>query len=194
MKNLVAFIGVIGSGKDYRAAEYVKQGYVQVNFKDELLDMCSDLLGYDIRLEYDWFKNAIVGFRKPDNPLKEAMAISEMKEILSRNPQALTGRRLLTRLGTEVMRKRDENYWINAFISRVNHLKMFDIVISDCRFKNEMEALLNWPERESKFIFCNYHSPIYNANLDHLSEKFAQDLLEAGYQDGDIITGTGCWL
>lgn len=195
---IVSFIGVIGAGKDYRAGQLAEQeGAVRVDFKDALLDLASDIAGYDVRVNYDWFKGHVVGVRPGSNPLTSAFIDSEWKDIERRYPQIMTGRRLLTRLGTEGMRKRDENYWVNAFYSSaVQALALGKPVVNaDCRFFNEIRAIKNIMSVEdssetlvpSRFVFCNFKSARYNPRLEHASERLAQTLLGLGLEDGQEI-------
>lgn len=58
---ITAFIGVIGSGKDYQSDLLVKKGYVRLDFKDALVDMVEDIVGFKIRDHYELFKACVVG-------------------------------------------------------------------------------------------------------------------------------------
>jgi hypothetical protein len=200
---IVGLIGVKGSGKTYRQQELVKQGYVALDFKDALLDMASDLVGYDIRTNYDYFKENLLGLTKPQEPgpafIQRYPAHKITAQVLAGYPEAMTGRVLLQRLGTEVMRKRDEDYWVNAWRRAAeDHLvHRRSIVVADCRFPNEMDAMRRLSKEYSslvpgitvplKFIFCDYRSPRYCATDPHESEQLAQHYLAQGYKDGDEI-------
>lgn len=186
---VVAFIGVIGSGKDYSANKLVETGYYErVDFKDGLLDLASDIVGYDVRADYDWFKKYPVGVMRPANILQEPGYEKVNEVFLAEHPLTMTGRRLLTRLGTEGMRKRDENYWVKQFISAADKVRAKGKVIAtaDCRFFNEIRAV-QYMDPNAKFIFCDYRSSRYNPSLDHASEHLAQRLLAQGLKDGDEI-------
>jgi len=53
-------------------------------------------------------------------------------------------RSLLQFIGTEYYRKMDENYWVNIAVANINEARdkhQLDIVVDDCRFENEFEAL-----------------------------------------------------
>lgn len=187
--SITSFIGVIGSGKDYRANLLVDQGNCdRVDFKDGLISLASDIAGYDIRKDYDWFKHHVVGVHRSSNPLLDGMLHSEWKELLAKHPDLMTGRRLLTRLGTEGMRKRDSNYWVKQFLQSADEAVKKNRIVAnaDCRFMNEVSAIKN-TDRSSSFIFCNYKSPRYDKNLDHASEKLAQALLSLNLEDGQQI-------
>lgn len=192
---VTAFIGVMGAGKDYRAGLLTQTGTVQINFKDPLLDMASDLVGYDVRGNYLWFKHVLAGIRKPENEFQASGLMQASKDIQRECPGALTGRLLLQRLGTDVMRKRDPDYWANKWrdaaikLMRQGH----DVCIADCRFLNEVNAVMLAAEASHgnrEFVFCDYHSSQYNPKDRHESEKMAQRLLSLGLKDGEIIPET----
>lgn len=200
---IVALVGVMGSGKTHRQAELVRQGFVAVDFKDALLDMTSDLVGYDVRQSYDFFKENLVGLSAPEaiGPkfMQRPPAHAVTRDVLAGYPKAMTGRVLLQRLGTEVMRKRDPDYWVNAWrrTAEEHLVKRRNVVCADCRFPNEMEAVKRLSVSLSKcvpgvefpcrFIFCDFRSARYNPGVVHESEVLAQHYLRCGYKDGDEI-------
>lgn len=192
MKTITAFIGVIGSGKDYRAESMIRErGCVRIDFKDALIEMCSDLLGYDIRPKYDAFKNHLLGLPLQEpNPLLQQVAWQESVQMQERYPGLMTGRKLLQRLGTDVMRKRDPEYWVNAWKDSACELldQGKDIVCADCRFENEILGIIRMTGYTSNFIFCDYRSGRYDACSSHASERMAQKFLECGYKDGQTLT------
>ena len=182
---VISYIGVVGSGKDYQSDLKVKEGFVRVDFKDALLDMASDLAGYDVRKDYDFFKENVVGFKlNKDNT--DNHYLLKCIDLMNKYPMLMTGRRLLQRLGTEVMRKRDKDYWVKCFLESV--VKYGSAVNGDCRFMNEVRAIKSLP-CESKFIFCNYKSPRYDGYSSHTSEKLAQALLKQKLGDLQEIDG-----
>lgn len=183
---IIAFLGVIGSGKDHRAQGMHPAVFKRVDFKDELLDMASDLAGYDVREDYDWFKEHVVGVRRPGNQFMATYEGLDRNRMAAAHPEILTGRRLLQRLGTDVMRKRDSEYWVNAYRQRVAIVAAqgYNVVTADCRFMNEVAALR---ELRASFTFCNYRSPRYTPDAPHESEKLAQALLRLGLSDGQAI-------
>jgi hypothetical protein len=181
--HVTAFIGVIGAGKDYRANRLCYGGaVVRLDFKDALLDMASDLVGYDVREDYEWFKASVVGVRRPKT--LENKVVEWMRGV----PEALTGRGLLQRLGTDVMRKRDPDYWTRQWSQRARWiLQRRSIAVADCRFDNEVAAIRKL-DPEARFIFCNYtKSKRYDPANPHESEKMAQRLLALGAKDGEQL-------
>lgn len=188
MSDITAFLGVIGSGKDFCADSLVRQGHTRIAFKDGLLNLASDIVGYRVDADYDWFKEHVVGMRRPTNPLLECLAHADAQALQRKNPEIMTGRRLLTRLGTEGMRSRDPDYWAKQFVSaaRAELACGKSVVNSDCRFLNEVAAIRRLSS-SSRFFFCNFKSPRYTATFDHESERLAQTLLRLGLRDGQEI-------
>jgi hypothetical protein len=194
---LTIFIGVIGSGKNYRQERLARGGAVPLDFKDTLIAMCSTLVGYDVRDNYDGFKENLLGLTAPGAPAHKCMArgpaAALTRQVLSDYPAAMTGRRLLQRLGTEVMRKRDPEYWVKEWCRAAEKLILQgrDIACADARFINEVRAAQFTAEAhkvEVKFVFCDYKSARYDAAGTHESEKLAQALLRAGCTDGQELT------
>ena len=181
MPKITGFIGVVGSGKTYRRDALRTKGFIAIDFKDALIDMVEDLVGFPIRNDYEGFKERIIGM--PNAYI----------DMLDQCPEAMTGRRLLQRLGTEVMRKRDPNYWVNAWTKRANDAVNGgkSVVVADVRFQNEIDAIEDLGKKlgvEPNIVFCDYRSDRYDATSTHPSEALAQDLLQKGYKDGDEIT------
>lgn len=191
---IMAFMGVMGSGKDYQLQLTFKQDrqyWVKLDFKDALIEMCEDLVGYPIRAKYDQFKETIVGFDHPHVNLADQNKrdLADMNRVCcDAFPLAMTGRRLLQRLGTDVMRKRDPDYWVSEWKKKAAEVLKSGrgVLCGDCRFINEMRAIETWGRAmgaETEIVFCNYPSERYNDKAEHESEKLAQYLLAYGFTD-----------
>lgn len=195
---LYGFVGVIGSGKNYQQALLVKDGWVGIDFKDELIDMCADLVGYDVRQDYDWFKEHIIGIRRPIGlDMKAGYEENAANRLQASNELIMTGRRLLQRMGTEVMRKRDPDYWVNAWRKKVDAALRDgkNVAVADVRFQNEVEAIKGFEFQsyapiDAKIIFCDYRSEKYDDKSTHESEKMAQEFKRMGYRDQEEIKMT----
>lgn len=168
MAKLVCMIGVIGSGKDYRAKKLVEQGYVQVNFADPLRELMWDIEGWrpENDAEYEVFKQAV----------------SYCPEL----GRGVTGREKLQNLG-QAMRKRDNDYWCDQW-RKALITTYKNVVCSDLRFRNEfLQAYWFQDRRDVEFVFCDYRSDRYEPDNEHESERLAQRILKDGYKDGDIL-------
>lgn len=187
---IVAHVGVIGSGKDWRAERLLETGkFDRFDFKDPLIDFCSEIVGWDVRGDYDWFKDMPLGCRRPSNPLLE----SAMREAARELRGVITGRQLLQNLGM-AMRAREPNHWSDAWKDRVVKHWCSSVALVTCadlRFENEYRAAKDMAHGhgvEAQFIFCDYRSKRYQPDVDHPSEHLAQTLLAMGLKDGDEIT------
>ena len=167
-----AYIGVIGSGKDYTAE---KECTVKLGFADKLREDIWELLREKPKVgeEYDKFKmEAFVLFRSVPLAVSRVMTGRELMcsyadEKKEENPNYFT-EHLLKKLKT---RLQDPTYWDDV------------IGITDCRFPEEVKALLQF-EKDNfirvTFVHCDFKSERYCSDGDHNSEKMAQQF--AGLQ------------
>jgi len=170
-KKIIVFIGVIGSGKTYSANKLMNEDSEIINFAEELRENVWNLIGWKPTTgeDYDEFKKFEFKF----------------KDI------SFTGRDILAKLGTDIMRKYNDSIWIDCWKEKATNSDKQLILVDDCRFENEMEEILKFCETnnyDSEFIFCNYKSYRYRL-LDHESEKLATSLLDK-YTDGETISFT----
>ena len=179
---ITGYLGVIGGGKDFACEAAQRHGAVRVDFKDALLDMCSDIVGYDVREDYITFKKRPLGIRGHLEAWQEH-ALQLLTHIF---PGIVTGRTFLCRLGTETMRKRDRDYWVRAWMTSAYNERRH-VVVADCRFTNEVAAI--HLGGESEFVFCDWRNDIrYDPNHQHDSEKLAQTLLKMGCMHREVLT------
>lgn len=172
-KNIVGFIGVVGSGKDYAAkfwaSEFPNLKCVKVSFASALLEMAWNILGYEVpEDDYEEWKKRVM--------------------YVKRDGTFFTGRDFLINLGLE-MRKHDPEFWIKKAIKKIDEeiANGADVILmTDTRFINEAEMII---EAGGKLQFCNYDSDRYNPNIESSSEALAQLLLEMGHSHGEDVTG-----
>lgn len=83
------------------------------------------------------------------------------------------GRSLLQRLGTDIVRKKNENYWVQYVIDM---LKMYCdewdfVIIPDARFENEIIAVKNcFPTIAVRVYSDNYNNGLTDEQKKHPSE------------------------
>jgi len=165
---IIAYIGVIGSGKDYQANEMKKhleskdRTVKTIKFADALREMIWLLIGWTPKTEeeYEKFKKSTFSFFGGE----------------------FSGREILIRLGTDIMRNYDKNVWVNKMMLKINSSTEDYILITDCRFTNEVNCLIDCG---AKFIFCNYKSERYELK-NHSSEAFAQKCIPF-FKDCEIM-------
>lgn len=169
MVKIYGFCGVMGSGKGYECQKLINnEDFVKIDFGDGLREMVWRMLKWQPKNdeEYDLFKKGEV-----DIPYYGK----------------INGRLLLQLVGTDTMRKVDNNFWVKECKRKIEEAisqGYNNICISDIRFKNELEMLFDYSGKaDVKIRFCDFHSDRYNAKSEHASEKLAQKLLELGYTD-----------
>lgn len=173
---IVGLIGVIGSGKSYRARVLCQLGFIELTLADEVKALSHELLNIHIP------QNKLTSF-------KDKGKISIVGENILSN---LDVRQFYINVGQKLKSHlNNENIWIDKLIEKIKiriSQGYTKIVISDIRFPNELSSLakLGIPDYDLKIIFCNYKSSRYKI-LDSDSEKFAQSFIEKGFQDGDEI-------
>lgn len=162
MREIVAFLGRAGSGKDYQCSLLQQKGYKKIALADILREMACQTLG----LDYSW-----------------AMQNYDMlKQTELYNGQNF--RNILENLGSSI-REYDKDFFVNVIIKKISDdTKCKKFCISDLRYVNEATSLNDvFINDKLKFIFCDYHSERYQNVNNHESAKLANKLYEQGYRD-----------
>jgi len=135
----MAIIGITGkarSGKDtfadmlinelkWQGKEYIKMAY-------------SDELKRKAAKEFDLSHEQLYG------KLKEVPDHRYSKGNVSSNPYEAfwTPREILQHLGTEGYRKIEPKFWIRQLFKRIDGVFIKNVIITDCRFPDEIDAIL----------------------------------------------------
>jgi hypothetical protein len=130
---IVGITGFIGSGKD-TIADYLCtfHGFKRLSFAASLKDAISNVFGWDREL--------LEGLTRSSREWREQIDPWWAERLGIPN---LTPRWILQYWGTEVCRNGFHNdIWV-ASVENKLRLAKDDIVITDCRFSNEMEAIKN---------------------------------------------------
>lgn len=209
---IYAFVGVIGSGKSHRL-EQMKREYngagqvvITADFSDGIRDLTRQIFGYssgfgDVNSEEyrDWKNNVVCEFSEITS---HGVIESKMK-----------GRDILRRIGEGVKDVAGVDVWARYTTARIYdqvckqsfrsdvRVSGVRVLIGSVRFKDEVQSIFQLyrdlmdkaqfldMEPQIHFIFCDYHSPSYDATSHHISEAFAQAVIGLGrYKDGDDIT------
>lgn len=130
---IIGITGFIGSGKDTAAAYLVQEfGFRRDSFAATLKDAVAAVFGWDRELLEGRTKHAREWREQVDPWWAERLNMPE-----------LTPRLALQLWGTEVCRKSfHDDIWIASLEARLRNSKD-NIVISDCRFPNEIKAIKN---------------------------------------------------
>ena len=177
-KEIVAFIGRAGSGKDYQCNLLKEKGFVKLAFADALRDIAFS--SFDIPYEF--------GMQR-----YEEMKAKEdcIKVVTEDSLHKLNFRQFLEYLGTQGIRKYDNDFWCRALIKTLTDKQYKKVCISDMRFINEYLYVKKFAEENGyglKLIFCNYRSDRYQDNNNHDSAKLANYFATHGYQDLTELT------
>ena len=130
---IIGLVGFIGSGKD-TAADYL------VNFHGFRRDSFANTLKDAVAAVFGWDRTLLEGRTKEAREWREQVDPwwAQRLEI-----PTLTPRWVLQYWGTEVLRNHfHDDIWIASLENKLRKTKD-DIVISDCRFPNEIKAIKN---------------------------------------------------
>lgn len=130
-KKIIAISGFIGSGKD-TAAQFLidHHGFTKLSFADTLKDAVSCIFG--------WERHLLEGTTIESREWREQIDQWWSSKLGIPN---FTPRFALQHLGTNVLRDQfNDNIWILSLEKKIVALDK-SVVISDCRFPNEAEAL-----------------------------------------------------
>ena len=130
---IIGITGFIGSGKD-TIADYLTtfHGYKRISFAGSLKDAVSAVFGWDREL--------LEGTTKSSREWREQLDLWWSERL---NIPELTPRWVLQQWGTEVCRNGFHNdIWVASVENQLRKAKD-NIVITDCRFANEVNAIKN---------------------------------------------------
>ena len=132
MSQIIGIVGFIGSGKD-TVADYLVNfhGYKRESFANSLKDAVSQV--------FRWPRELLEGRTKESREWRETPDEWWSKRL----KQDITPRYVLQYWGTEVVRKGfHDDMWVASLEHRLLNSQN-DIVITDCRFPNEIKAIRN---------------------------------------------------
>lgn len=130
-KRIISISGLIGSGKDTAADILIRHhGFVKVAFADSLKDACSAIFGWDRRM--------LDGVTPASRQWRESVDTWWAERL---NMPHLTPRWVLQHMGTEVLRQHfNDDIWVASAERKIADSPK-SVVITDCRFPNEIGAL-----------------------------------------------------
>lgn len=169
-KEIVAFTGRQGAGKDYQSDLLVQnRHFKKMAFADALRKITFKALGinyYDGLAQYDRLKQ------------------TEVTKF------GYTLRQVLEQLGTECIRKYDNDFWVKCLLKDLKESGAKKVCVSDLRFPNEFKGLAKFAQENGYTFtcyFCDYHSDRYVSNNRHASARLSNWLKSKGFSDLEQI-------
>lgn len=129
---ILGVTGLIGSGKD-TIADYLvtNHGFKRISFASSLKDATAAIFGWDREMLEGTTKQSRAWREQQDNWWTERLGI------------VITPRWVLQNWGTELFRNHfHQDIWVASVENKLRQSKD-DIVITDCRFSNEVQAIKN---------------------------------------------------
>lgn len=130
---IIGITGFIGSGKDTVAQMFVERGAVKDSFAAPLKDLCSSVFGWD--------RDMLEGHTVESRDFRETPDLYWTRKLGIDN---FTPRLALQLVGTDIMRTHfNQSIWLDSLEYRIRKNSSIDqlVVISDCRFKNELDLI-----------------------------------------------------
>ncbi len=130
---IIGITGFIGSGKDTVAKMLVEKGAVQDSFAAPLKDLCASVFG--------WPRDLLQGDTVESRDFRETPDMYWTRKL---GIDQFTPRLALQLLGTEIMRTHfNQDIWLDSLEYRIRKNAQEDqlVVVSDCRFKNELDLI-----------------------------------------------------
>lgn len=177
-KEIIAFIGRAGAGKDYQCSLLKEQGFKQLAFATALRKIAFNSIGLTFEEgmgQYDYLKS------------NDCICIT----LQDKEQIKINFRTLLELMGTQGIRKYDNDFWCKCLIKELKENNYKKVCISDMRFKNEYNYLKEFAEENDykfKVIFCDYKSDRYQTDNNHESARMGNYFATHGYQDLQEIT------
>lgn len=129
-RKIIAVNGTIGSGKDTFSKTFLDYGYTKMSFATNLKDSVAAIFGWD---------RAMLEGTTPEGRKLREIPDQYWCQKLGRND--VSPRWVLQNYGTDVMRKYfHDNIWIFSLERSMQDVEG-DIIISDCRFPNELKMV-----------------------------------------------------
>lgn len=178
---IIGVCGLIGAGKDTIADYLVNiHGFRRESFANTLKDACSAVFGWD--------RDMLEGRSKSSREWRE-----QRDEWWSnRLGMDITPRWVLQHWGTEVCRKAfHDDIWIASLENKLRNSRD-DIVISDCRFPNEIRAI-----RSNGGIVVRVHrgaDPDWFAVLEHMRGETTLGICQDYMKQWNIHASEWSWV
>ena len=185
MKQIIGICGLIGHGKDTAAGFLIEEGFERVSFAGVLKDACANIFGWD---------RILLEGNTPEGRVWRETVDEWWANRL--NIPDFTPRLALQQVGTDALRTHfHPDIWVAACERQIVNSEK-NVVISDCRFFNELQAIKNlggttavvW--RHDKPEWWNSASSLNNANASK-KKMHLVDAMSSKYPD--VHKSEGSW-
>ena len=130
MKKVIGICGLIGHGKDTAAGFLISEGFQRISFAGVLKDACANIFGWD---------RILLEGNTPESRVFRESVDTWWAKIL--DIPDFTPRLALQQVGTDALRTHfHPDIWVAA-CERQIEMTDNNVVISDCRFFNELEVI-----------------------------------------------------
>jgi hypothetical protein len=131
---IVGILGFKGSGKDTAANALIEDGYVKMAVADTLKDVLSSM--------FVWPRHMLEGDTQESRVWREQVDPWWSARLGIPN---FTPRLAMTSVGTDVIRTHfHQDIWLSSVERKIESLGYEKIVITDCRFENEVNLIKNY--------------------------------------------------
>lgn len=162
MTKIIAFSGRKQSGKTV-CCEFLRELLTSNGYKDIVIYNFADPLKEDICMNMFGLTYAQC-YGEDDNKNELVDAYWDGRQ--------LTARDLMQLVGTDIFRKLNNNVWVNALINKIKRSNHDIVIVSDCRFPNEIEAI----KQNNGLVFRLNRNP-------HKSDHISESILDATHYD-----------
>ncbi len=173
MIRIISFSGRKSSGKSLLCNICNKYGYININFSDELKNLCCSLLNIsfdDLNNNKEIPNKFILNQNQIKLIEKETNISYEILNEKIENFEFSSIRHLLQYLGTDIIRENNKMWHISRIKKKILDNPKTKFVLSDARFKNEFNMI-----KEIGGICWMIIRPNYTKNIsNHISETSLQ--------------------
>jgi len=162
MKKIIGICGLIGHGKDTAAGFLIEEGFHRISFAGVLKDACANVFGWDRELLEGSTDESREWRETPDEWWSARLDIPDF-----------TPRLALQQVGTDVLRTHcHPDIWVAACERQVAMAEK-DVVISDCRFFNELSAIKRLGGTTT--VVWRHDKPVWWSNASTINKANASD-------------------
>jgi hypothetical protein len=150
---LIAVSGKARAGKT-TFSTYLAEGLKEVMDKDFILMNYADELKIRLRNDFDLTHDQLYGEKKeePDYRYRKEVKYASIASPFDNYEDGKlwedkdlywSARELMQFIGTDCYRKVDYDFWVKSLFKRIEQENINNVIVADCRFKNEIDAIVD---------------------------------------------------